>query len=89
MVFPLATIRALVAAGLTVQINTTVMRANVEELADIAALAANLGANIWEVFFLVHVGRGTATEAVSPQEHEDICHFLYDASHYGFIVRTV
>lgn len=82
-------IRALVAAGLTVQINTTVMRANVDELADIAALVANTGASIWEVFFLVQVGRGTATEAVSAQEHEDICHFLYDASHYGFIVRTV
>lgn len=82
-------IRALVAAGLTVQINTTVMQGNVEELGDIAALVSNLGANIWEVFFLVQVGRGTATEAVSPIEHEDICHFLYDASHYGFIVRTV
>lgn len=82
-------IRALVAVGLTVQINTTVMRVNVEELADIAALVSHMGANIWEVFFLVQVGRGAATEAVSPQEHEDICHFLYDASHYGFIVRTV
>ena len=81
-------IRALVAAGLTVQINTTVMQANVEELADIAALVANLGANIWEVF-----SRSSWTRyghrAVSAQEHEDICHFLYDASHHGFIVRTV
>lgn len=82
-------IGALVAAGLSVQVNTTVMRANVTELADIAALVARLGAHIWEVFFLVHVGRGVATGAVSPQEHEDICHFLYDASQHGFIVRTV
>ena len=85
----IAAIRALAAAGLTVQINTTVMRANVDELADIAALVSGLGAHIWEVFFLVHVGRGVATGAVDPQEHEDICHFLYDASHHGFIVRTV
>jgi len=82
-------IRALAAAGLTVQVNTTVMRANVDELADIAALVSRAGAHIWEVFFLVQVGRGVATEAVSPQEHEGICHFLYDASQYGFIVRTV
>lgn len=82
-------IRALVRAGLTVQINTTVMRANVDELADIAALVAQTGAHVWEVFFLVHVGRGVATDAVSPREHEQICHFLYDASHHGFIVRTV
>lgn len=82
-------IRALRAAGLTVQINTTVMRANVDELAEIAQLVSDTGANIWEVFFLVQVGRGEVTEAVSADEHEDICNFLYDASQYGFIVRTV
>lgn len=85
----IAAIRALSAAGLTVQINTTVMRANVDELAEIAALVSSAGAHIWEVFFLVQVGRGLVTEAVTPEEHEDICHFLYDASQYGFIVRTV
>ena len=82
-------IRRLAAAGLTVQVNTTVMRANVDELADVAALVAHAGASIWEVFFLVQVGRGVATEAVTPTEHEDLCHFLYDASQHGFIVRTV
>ncbi len=82
-------IKALVAAGLKVQINTTVMRANVEELADIAKIIADAGVHIWEVFFLVHVGRGEATGAITPEEHEEVCHFLYDASHYGFIVRTV
>ena len=85
----LAAIRALREAGLTVQINTTVMRANVDELAAVASLVASTGANIWEVFFLVQVGRGEATEAVSPDEHEEICNFLFDASQYGFIVRTV
>jgi radical SAM protein len=82
-------ITALSAAGLTVQVNTTVMRANVNELADVADLIAKAGAHIWEVFFLVQVGRGVATDAVSPDEHEEICHFLYDASQHGFIVRTV
>src|SRR5664280_3219195 len=85
----IAAIQALHAAGLTVQVNTTVMRANVDELADIAALVTRTKAHIWEVFFLVQVGRGMAGDCVSPLEHEDICHFLYDASHYGFIVRTV
>jgi len=82
-------ISALSAVGLTVQVNTTVMRANVDELADVADLISRAGAHIWEVFFLVQVGRGVATDAVSPQEHEEICHFLYDASQHGFIVRTV
>ncbi|HEX9030969.1 MAG TPA: TIGR04053 family radical SAM/SPASM domain-containing protein [Streptosporangiaceae bacterium] len=84
-----AVIRDLAAAGLTVQVNTTVMQANVDELADVAALVAQAGAHIWEVFFLVHVGRGVAAGAISPAEHGDVCHFLYDASRYGFVVRTV
>jgi radical SAM protein len=82
-------IRALANAGLTVQVNTTVMPENAAELADIAALTMSSGARIWEVFFLVQVGRGTRQEALTPAEHEEICHFLYDASHYGVIVRTV
>jgi AdoMet-dependent heme synthase len=83
------TMDALVTAGLTVQVNTTVMRVNVDELADIAALVAGTGCRMWEIFFLVHVGRGAATGAVTPAEHEDVCHVLYDASHHGFVVRTV
>jgi radical SAM protein len=82
-------IRQLSGAGVTVQVNTTVMEQNVEELPGIAALVAGAGAHIWEVFFLVQVGRGTATRPISPTGHEDVCHFLYDASAYGFIVRTV
>lgn len=82
-------IRALSSAGLTVQINTTVMRANIDELAEIAQIVSDAGGHIWEVFFLVQVGRGEITEAVSAEEHEDVCHFLFDASQYGFIVRTV
>jgi AdoMet-dependent heme synthase len=82
-------IRSLADAGVTVQVNTTVMRRNVTELAAIAGLIADTGAHMWEVFFLVHVGRGATTEAISPAEHGDVCHFLYDASRHGFVVRTV
>lgn len=79
----------LIAAGVTVQVNTTVMGHNVEDLPGIAALLARAGAHIWEVFFLVQAGRGTAVAPLSAAGHEDVCHFLYDASAYGFIVRTV
>jgi radical SAM protein len=75
--------------GYTVQVNTTVMRRNVGELADIAALMHRSGVNVWEVFFLIATGRGTRIEAPSARENEDICHFLVDASQYGFTVRTV
>jgi radical SAM protein len=84
-----AAIGELAASGITVQVNTTVMDGNVDDLPDIAALVARAGAHIWEVFFLVQVGRGAAARPVSPAVHEDLCHFLYDASAYGFIVRTV
>ncbi len=82
-------IKRLKDAGLNVQINTTVMRDNVDELAEIARILVDLEVDIWEVFFLVHVGRGVASGALTPAEHEDVCHFLWDASQYGFIVRTV
>jgi AdoMet-dependent heme synthase len=82
-------ITQLAAAGVTVQVNTTVMGHNAGDLPGIAALVAQAGARIWEVFFLVQVGRGTAAAPLSPAGHEDVCHFLYDASAYGLIVRTV
>jgi len=82
-------VRLLVREGHTVQINTTVMRSNVEELADVAALVDGWGAHIWEVFFLIRVGRGAELEELTPEENEDVVHLLYDASRYGFIVRTV
>jgi len=84
-----AVIRDLVAAGVTVQVNTTVMSGNADELADIAALVSSTGARMWEVFFLVEVGRGQGVGALSPGGHDDVCNFLFDASRYGFVVRTV
>jgi AdoMet-dependent heme synthase len=82
-------VRMLVREGHTVQINTTVMRSNVEQLADVATLLTDWGAHIWEIFFLIRVGRGSELEELTSQENEDVVHFLYDASRYGFIVRTV
>ena len=79
----------LVAAGFTVQVNTVVMRDNVTELPAIAQILKNVGVKIWEVFFLIPVGRGHAVGAVTAEESEDVCHFLYDASAYDMIVRTV
>lgn len=87
-----ATVRALrrlVDAGLTVQVNTVVMRENVTELPALAQLLQEVGVHVWEVFFLIPVGRGHAVAALNAQECEEVCHFLYDASAYNFIVRTV
>ena len=65
------------------------MPSNVRELADVAKLLVDLEVNVWEVFFLITTGRGLDVTATSAQANEDVCHFLVDASRYGFTVRTV
>jgi radical SAM protein len=77
------------AHDIKVQINTTVMTRNVHELADVAALMVQHGVSFWEVFFLINTGRGSQVGALNARDNEDICHFLVDASRYGFTVRTV
>ncbi len=75
--------------GFRLQVNTTVMRHNATEMADIFSLLRQVGISIWEVFFLVGVGRGVDILEVEPRDAEDLCHFLVDATTYGMTVRTV
>jgi AdoMet-dependent heme synthase len=74
--------------GLRLQVNTTVMKSNLRQLADIFQLSRERGAVAWEVFFLIRTGRGSALENPEPQECEEVAHFLYDATQYGIPVRT-
>lgn len=85
----LEAIRLLRRHGITVQVNTVVMRETVDELAAVARLVREAGASIWELFFLVQVGRGERLAELDPAENEHVCHFLVDASRLGMIVRTV
>ncbi|HYB45501.1 MAG TPA: TIGR04053 family radical SAM/SPASM domain-containing protein [Nitrososphaerales archaeon] len=75
-------------AGLRAQVNTTVMRSNIDELADIFHIVKEAGSVAWEVFFLIRTGRGASLESLQPSECEEVMHFLYDASQYGMPVRT-
>ena len=79
----------LLSEGFHVQVNTAVMAGNVAELPDVAALLHRHGVSVWEVFFLINVGRAGELGELSAQEAEDVCHFLVDAARYGMIVRTV
>jgi len=82
-------IRKALELGLNIQVNTTVMKTNLAEVPEIFHLVRTLGVKVWEVFFLVKVGRGTEVEDLEPGECESVCNLLYDASRYGVTVRTV
>ena len=77
------------ATGIKVQINTTVMASNIKELPRIFQLIKENGSHIWEVFFLIHSGRGTDLADITANEAEEVMHFLYHASFHGLTVRTV
>lgn len=74
--------------GLKVQVNTTVTRHNLDDLARIFALVRDKGAMTWSVFFLVPTGRGQAEDEISPLDYEAVMHFLYDASKYLGVKTT-
>jgi heme b synthase len=81
----LAGIAACRQAGLPFQINTTVTRANKNELPSIQALALELEAAAHHVFVLVPTGRGELIreELLSPEEYEATLGWLLDRQKEG------
>lgn len=66
--------------GIPFQINTTVTRQNILDLPNIAELCLNLGAVMWDVFFVVPTGRAKIEIMPTPQQFEDVLSWLYDLS---------
>lgn len=66
--------------GLSVQVNTTVTRFNLEELPEMVPFVEEVGAVQWSVFFMVPTGRAQARYMISPQEHERVFIWLYELS---------
>jgi radical SAM protein len=64
-------------AGLGFQLNTTVMRQTLDDLAAVRDLAVRIGAEAWHVFMLVPTGRGKIDDEVSPAEYEAILNEIY------------
>jgi len=88
--------------GLDFQINTTITRHNLAELAGLRDLAVRLGAGVFNPFLLVPTGRGKdlAGQEISAQEYEQTLRWLAEqedrgdirirvtcAPHYARIVR--
>jgi radical SAM protein len=66
--------------GLSVQVNTTVAKHNVDILPEMVPFIKEVGAVQWSVFFLVPTGRAMIEQMISPVEHEQIFNWLYDLS---------
>jgi len=82
-------LRGLTGPDWMLQVNTLVAKETVNDLPEVVELLQNLGVKIWELFFLIKVGRGTELTDLAPQEYEDVMHFLYEVASHGFEVRTV
>jgi radical SAM protein len=77
------------AAGLPLQINSTVAADTAPYLEEMAELVERLGVVFWEVFFLVPVGRGEVLGGLKPHEAERIFDLLYRTQKKGrFIVKV-
>lgn len=71
------------AAGMPVQINTTVAKHSLHQLPGILELATSIGACALHLFLLVPTGCGkeiSGREMISPAEYENVLNWLYDAS---------
>ena len=75
-------IEAMKKAGLEFQINTTITKANLNQLEDIMTLAVNIGAAAHHIFLLVPTGRGKemAEQAISPGDYEKTLNWFYETS---------
>lgn len=75
--------------GIPLQINTLVTAETLEDLAAIAQVVQGLGVSRWSLFFLVPVGRGRQLQEITPQQAEEIMHWLYDLSQkVSFAIKT-
>ena len=66
--------------GLSVQINTTITRHNLQYLDSMIALLEQLDIVLWSVFFLVPTGRGSTIDLISAEEFEQVFEKLYETS---------
>ncbi len=75
--------------GLSMQINTTITRHNVDQLDAMATLLDGFGIALWSVFFLVPTGRATLDQRISPEQYEEIFAKLYDHStRHPYAIKT-
>jgi radical SAM protein with 4Fe4S-binding SPASM domain len=63
--------------GLEIQIQTTVFKKNYDEIPDIVAFANEMGAKVFNLFFLVCTGRGQDITDITSKQYEDALKQIY------------
>ena len=84
----LAAARTVREVGFRLQLNTTVTAGNVRELPQILRFVLELEAALWSVFLLVPTGRGAGLDSLSPDDVEEVLHWLHDVSDHVAIKTT-
>ncbi len=76
-------------AGIPIQVHTTISRHNAHDLDSLCALFEKLAIVMWNVFFLVPVGRGQLGDLLSGEEFEQVFGKIYELSHrVSFQIKT-
>ena len=76
-------------AGIPIQVHTTVSRHNVNDLDNLCDLFEKLAIVMWNVFFLVPVGRGQLDDLLSGEEFEQVFGKIYELSRRAnFQIKT-
>lgn len=64
--------------GIDFQIQTTVTKDNFDKIPDIIEFAYNIGAKVFNLFFLVCTGKGQELTDITPQQYDQALHQLYE-----------
>jgi len=76
-------------AGIPIQVHTTISRHNANDLDNLCNLFEKLAIVMWNVFFLVPVGRGQLDDLLSGEEFEQVFGKIYELSlRANFQIKT-
>ncbi len=76
-------------AGIPIQVHSTISRHNANDLDNLCNLFEKLAIVMWNVFFLVPVGRGQLGDLLSGEEFEQVFGKIYELSHrVSFQIKT-
>ena len=76
-------------AGIPIQVHSTISRHNAHDLDSLCALFEKQKIVMWNVFFLVPVGRGQLADLLTGEEFEQVFGKIYELSHrVSFQIKT-